>query len=304
MFNKTTWYWIAGTLAVLLLAIFPLWFGITFIDGENSSFMQDSYATMPMDASTKEVSLGLNRMMAPSPGGEMLYDEATAQTVDEKKIKSGTLDMVVDQVDETVGQIQQLTLEQQGTVQNVWIYEQPDGTKTGSVTIKVPFAKFEQIITDIKQLARVVEQETISTDDVTEQYIDLSARLKNAKTQEGRYLEILNSAKNVEEILQIEQALGNIRSQIESLIGRIQYLDSMTDYSTINVNLNEEPTIKIGGKDFRPGTTIQTAAQAVVEIAQWLVIAIIWIVIVGVGVGVPLLLIGWLGWKLVKKVKR
>ena len=304
MLNKKTWYWIAGTLVVVFLAIFPIWLGITLTEDDYSSFMQDSYATMPMDASSQEGSVGLNRMMAPSPGGEMLYDEAIAESVDEKKIKTGTLDMIVDQVDETVDQIQQLTLEQKGTVQTVSVYEQPDGTKTGSITVKVPFAEFETVVTKIKQLARVVEQETIASDDVTEQYIDLSARLKNAKSQEQRYVEILGSAYTVDEILQIEQALGNIRAQIESLTGRMQYLDSVTDYSTINVYLSEEPTVKIGGKEFRPGTAIQTAAQAVVEIAQWLVIAVIWIVVVGVGIGVPLLLIIWLGWKLVKKMKR
>ena len=135
----------------------------------------------------------------------------------------------------------------------------------------------------VKELAVVVERETSSAEDVTEQYIDFAARLKNAQAQETRYVEILDVAKTVEEILQIESALGNIRGYIESLQGQLNYLDSLTGFSTITISLSEEPIITIGGKEFRPGTSAKEAAQAVVAIAQWLVIAIIWILIVGVG---------------------
>jgi hypothetical protein len=68
------------------------------------------------------------------------------------------------------------------------------------------------------------------------------------------------------------------------------------------VNLDEEPVIKVGGKVFRPGTTVKQAAQAVVQLAQWFVGAIIWIVILGVGIGAPLVLIVWLGWKGVRRI--
>jgi hypothetical protein len=188
-------------------------------------------------------------------------------------------------------------------VETSTLQEHEDGTKSGYVTIRVPADQYDITMATVKELAVVVERETSSAEDVTEQYIDLAARLKNAQAQETRYVEILDVAKTVEEILQIESALGNIRGYIESLQGQLNYLDSLTGFSTITISLSEEPVITIGGKEFRPGTTIKEAAQAVVAIAQWLMTAIIWILIVGVGVGVPLALIVWLVWKGIGRIK-
>ncbi|HLD20869.1 MAG TPA: DUF4349 domain-containing protein [Patescibacteria group bacterium] len=242
-------------------------------------------------------------LSAPSPEG-FLYDEAIAAEVDQKIIKTGSLDLVVDHADESLTTVETLAEGKGGYVQTSTIQEHEDGTLSGYVTIRVPAEQFDTTIEELKGLAIVVERETTSAEDVTEQYIDLAARLKNAQAQETRYVEILDVAKTVEEILQIEAALGNIRGYIESLQGQLNYLDSLTGFSTITISLSEEPVITVGGKEFRPGTTVKEAAQAVVAIAQALVAAIIWIVIVGIGIGVPLALIVWLGWKGITRLRK
>lgn len=241
-------------------------------------------------------------LRSPEPGG-LLYDEAIAAEIDEKIIKTGSLDLVVDHADQSLADIETVATEKGGYIETSTLQEHEDGTKSGYVTIRVPADQFDITMASVKELALVVERETSSAEDVTEQYIDLAARLKNAQAQEARYVEILDVAKTVEEILQIESALGNIRGYIESLQGQLQYLDSLTGFSTITISLSEEPVITVGGKEFRPGTTVKQAAQAVVAIAQALVAAVIWIVIVGVGVGVPVVLIGWLIWKGVTRIK-
>lgn len=238
------------------------------------------------------------------PAGELLRDEVLAAEIEQKIIKTGDLSLIVLDVEKSADVVKALATDKGGYVQSSSVSEHEDGTLSGYVIIRVPADQFDTSIETLKAEALVVEEEFISTQDVTEQYIDLSARLKNAQVQETRYVEILDVATTVEEILQIENALANVRSTIESLTGQIQYLDSQTDFSTITVNLDEEPVITIGGKEFRPGTTIKLAAQAVVSLAQWLMEAIIWIVIVGVGVGVPLVLIGWLGWKGVARLRK
>ncbi|MCR4314569.1 MAG: DUF4349 domain-containing protein [Candidatus Uhrbacteria bacterium] len=242
------------------------------------------------------------RALVPETGG-LLYDETIAAEIDEKIIKTGSLDLVVDHADESLAAVETLTQAKGGYVQTSTLQEHEDGTLSGYVTIRVPADQFVTAIEELKGLAVVVERETTSAEDVTEQYIDLAARLKNAQAQEARYVEILEVAKTVEEILQIESALGNIRGYIESLQGQLQYLDSLTGFSTITISLSEEPVITVGGKEFRPGTSVKEAAQAVVAIAQWLVVAGIWILIVGVGVGVPLALVVWLIWKGVTRIK-
>lgn len=231
---------------------------------------------------------------------ERLYDEAIAAEVDQKIIKTENLDLIVDSTEEGANVAQNVAEKYEGYVSSVSIREMTDGTKSGTVIIRVPVASFESAAQEIKDVALVVERETIATEDVTEQYIDIAARLSNAQAQEKRYIEILDKADTVEDMLSIEQALWSVRATIESYQGQLNYLDSQTDFSTITVNLSEEPVITIGGKEFRPGTSVKEAAQALVALTQWLIISVIWIVIVGGGIGIPVTLLVWLGWKLVK----
>lgn len=252
-------------------------------------------------ASMRSESVSFDKSFA-SGAPELLADES--MSVDQKVIKTGNLTLTVDDAVASAQRIRGLADEKQGTVQTSSIIEQEDGTHYGYVTLRVPADAFEETMAALKEMAVVVESENVSSSDVTEQYIDLSARLNNAKAQEARYVEILDVAKTVEDMLQIEQALASVRATIESYTGQIQYLDSQVGMSTITVTLSEEPTVVIGGKVFRPGTTVKQAAQAVVAIAQAIVVAVIWIVIVGVGVGVPVVLIGLLGWKGITRLRK
>jgi hypothetical protein len=232
---------------------------------------------------------------------ELLRDENT--NTEQKVIKTGSLSLTVDDAISSAQNIRTMIEEEKGFVQTSSINELEDGTHYGYVTVRVPSSAFEESMAALKKMAVVVEAESVSASDITEQYIDLSARLKNAKAQEARYIEILETAKTVDEILQIETALSNTRGYIESLTGQIQYLDSQTEMSSITITLSEEPVVKIGGKTFRPWTSVKQAAQTVVSIAQWLVVAIIWIVIIGACIGAPVVLILWVGWKIAKRRK-
>ncbi len=225
---------------------------------------------------------------------QMLADEALAAEIDQKIIKTGTLSVVVDSADDSAATVQEIAESAGGYVSSVSLRELTDGSKSGSVQIRVPAEEFDTVLSQIKDASLVVERETVSTQDVTEEYIDISARLSNSQAQETRYVEILDIATTVEEIMQIEEALSWVRSDIESYQGRIDYLDSQTGFSTITVSLSEEPIITIGGKEFRPGTTIKEAAQAFVALVQWSINAIIWIAIIGGGILIPLAIIVWI----------
>lgn len=303
---KTILPWVTRALAVVGLVSIVFFVAQSFFNvfrvASTSSY--SGYAEYELEESydsavTQEKTL----FRRPEPGG-LLYDEAIAAEIDEKIIKTGSLDLVVDHADQSLTDIETVATERGGYTETSTLQEHEDGTKSGYVTIRVPADQFDITMALVKELALIVERETSSAEDVTEQYIDLAARLKNAQAQEARYVEILDVAKTVEEILQIETALGEIRGYIESLQGQLQYLDSLTGFSTITISLSEEPVITVGGKEFRPGTSVKEAAQAVVAIAQALVVAIIWIVIVGAGVGVPLVLIGWLIWKGVTRIRQ
>jgi len=251
-----------------------------------------SVAPMPpmMDASGR----GITYPYEPTAG-------ETAAEVDQKIIKNGYLQMVVEKVADAASEIGRIASARGGFVQSSSVSERADGTHAGETTVRVPVAKFEEAMTEIKKLATVVKSENSTGQDVTEQYSDLQAQLRNAKAQEEVYLEILKQAKTVEDILLVQDRLGNIRAVIEGLEGRIKYLENATSYSTITVSLEEEPIVRAPTKEFRLGAIVRDAVQVLVNALQDLVAGLIYAVIVWGGILLPVGLLAWIVWKLWKR---
>lgn len=228
----------------------------------------------------------------------------TAAEVDQKIIKTGYLELVVNSANEAATKISALAAGLGGYTQNTSISENTSGTKYGTVTVRLPTDVFENTMSEIKKIAVSVNTETSNAQDVTEEYTDLEARLKNAEAQEAEYLKILEKAVSVSDILNVQSYLGQIRSEIESLKGRIQYLENMTSYSTITVYLSEDPVIKLPSKEFQPWTDVKEAAQAVISVIQSLITTAIWLIVLGGGVLIPIAIVIWLIVKIVKKIRR
>lgn len=103
------------------------------------------------------------------------------------------------------------------------------------LTIRIPTQNFQKTIDSISSYVFFFDEKTISSKDVTEEFIDLEARLKAKKSLEKRYLELLSKAKNVKEILEIERELTQIREEIESKQGRLKYLENRVSLSTLKI---------------------------------------------------------------------
>jgi len=106
------------------------------------------------------------------------------------------------------------------------------------IAIRVPKDKFHAAIQQIESYGKVIDEGTTS-EDITQQYIDLKARLSNLQKQEERLREILDMAKTVDEILRVESELGRVRGEIDSLQGQINYLKGNAEMSLISVTLTE-----------------------------------------------------------------
>lgn len=231
------------------------------------------------------------RMMPPYYGGDSAGP--TAADVDQKIIKTGNMDLLVDDVADAAAKVGGIAVDRGGFVQSSSVSEGGNGAYYGNVIIRVPVEAFEEVMAELRGLATLVRNESSNGQDVTEQYTDLEAQLRNAKAQEETYLEVLKQARSVEDILKVQERLGMIRSQIESLQGRIQYLTNSTSYSTISVSLSEEPAVRAPTKEFRPFAIIKEAFQTLVVVAQDVIAGIIWVVIVWGGILLPIGLIGW-----------
>jgi uncharacterized protein DUF4349 len=103
------------------------------------------------------------------------------------------------------------------------------------LTVRLPFAVFQKTIDSISNYVSFFDTKRISSKDVTEEFIDIEARLNTKLILEKRYLELLSKAKNVKEILDIERELSKIREEIEAKQGRLKYLNNKVSLSTINI---------------------------------------------------------------------
>ncbi len=106
-----------------------------------------------------------------------------------------------------------------------------------SFFIRVPSESFDLMIADLGKETAYFDRKSIERKDVTEEFIDVESRLKTKKELESRYLEILRQAKNMSDILEIEQKLSSIREEVEATEGRLKYLQNQVAMSSITLHI-------------------------------------------------------------------
>ncbi len=110
--------------------------------------------------------------------------------------------------------------------------------------IRVAPKKFERFIQSLESGKGEVEYKKINANNVTEEFLDIETRLENKRKYLKRYHELLSKAKNVNEILNIEENIRQLMEEIESKEGRLKYLNDQVDLSTIQITLYKEFTVK------------------------------------------------------------
>ena len=158
---------------------------------------------------------------------------------EQKIIKTGVLEFQTQNLSKTFSQIKALLNTYEG-------YIQTDNSGKNynrqyqNLQVRIPSKNFQVIIDSISQSVNYFDTKSISRQDVTEEFIDLTARLKSKRELESRYIQLLSKANTVKEILEIERELSTIREDIEAKQGRLEYLQSQVSYSTLNINFYKE----------------------------------------------------------------
>jgi len=143
------------------------------------------------------------------------------------------------------------------------------GRKIGAMTVRVPQEDFYNAIEAIENLGKA-ERKDVKGEDVTEEYVDLSARLSNLQKQEQRLTEILAMATTVEDVLKVESELNKVRLQIEQTTGKIQYVENRVELATITVLLGESPPL-IAVPDINWGRPIEAGLWGLFMVPQGLI---------------------------------
>ncbi len=181
---------------------------------------------------------------------------------DKKIIKNGSLSLVVKNTEKSLGEIESIARNFEGFIENSNIYEISDGEKTGSVSLRVPSKNFSETLNALKKIAIKVSNETVSSNDVTAQYVDLEAEINNYKAEEKQYREIMARAVKIEDVLNVASRLADVRGKIDRAEAQLNYLARQVDMSTINVSLTGEAEVKVFGIVWRPLTVIKQSIKA------------------------------------------
>ena len=179
---------------------------------------------------------------------------------DRKLVRTATLGLIVKTPAETGEKIVQLAQGAGGFLVTSNVNGGADAT-SASLTIRVPAAKFDEVRAQIRKLGPRVENESIEAQDVTKQYVDHEARLRNLRTEEQQYLGILRTAANVKDTLEVSGKLNEIRGAIEERQAEFEALSKQVETVAINITLRAEADAQVFGLNWRPLYQLKIAAR-------------------------------------------
>lgn len=261
-------------------------------------------------ASDAAMEAGFAPSIAPEPdfyrtGGGAIMKDLEGNVPEQRIIKNGNMTLRVSNVDTSMEQARSIAKVRGGVVESSSVSDPGAGPRTSYMTLRVPVTEFDNTISDLKKLAVVVQHESTNAQDVTMEFIDLEADLRNAKAEEESYLNILERSGSVEEILAVTQQLAATRQRIERLEGRMRYMESQTDLATISLTMTEETRIEAPTSKWEPGEVLRDAIQAVIIGFQAIVDFVIRAFVATVGLLLPIGLLLWLvAWLVMKAVRK
>lgn len=165
-------------------------------------------------------------------------EDITATPVERKIIKNADLSLKVDDYKQAVAEIKKQVAFLGGYIANENVNNRSTGTINGHLQVRIPYSRFEGFLDGMEELGEM-NARNIYSQDVTEEYVDIESRLKALRIKETRLLELLAKSGKLSEVLQVENELANTRAQLESLQGRLRYLDNRTDFSNVNINVQQ-----------------------------------------------------------------
>ena len=173
----------------------------------------------------------------------VLKNTAESDVIKKKIIKDGRLGMDVKNLSASKTNIDTIVRNLGGYYDNESLSNN-DYATAYDLKIRIPSDKFEILIAKIESGEGEVSYKEIDARDVTEEFIDLETRLGNKQKYLTRYQELLRNAKNIKEILDIEEKIRVLEEEIESTTGRLKYLNDQVNYSTLELNISQKKAFK------------------------------------------------------------
>jgi len=237
--------------------------------GLTGSGAADNTATTPAELPPKSPSLGRD---IPPPAAPSMV------------IRTGTASIRIDSLEPALATLRVLAARVGGYVANTSVQAGPAQYRQATLEIKVPAARFDDLVAGLEPIGKV-EAVNVTAEDVGEEFVDVSARVANAKRLESRLIELLATRTGrLQDVLSVERELARVREEIERYEGRLRYLRSRSAMSTLSITVHE-PVPVVGD----PGSNVLVRA---VERAWRNFVELVAGFIASLGVLVPLVLAG------------
>ncbi|MFL5561452.1 MAG: DUF4349 domain-containing protein [Gemmatimonadaceae bacterium] len=245
----------------------------------------------PIAVTMADTMSALESDAAPPGAGEPKTAPDTAAAM---IIRTGTATLQVDSLERAVVRLRALAQSLGGYVGNTSMQTGKDQLRSGTVEIKVPAPRWAQLLTGLKPIG-TLESQNESAEDVGEEFVDVQARVANARRLEQRLIALLeNRTGKLSDALAVERELARVREEIDRYEGRIRYLRTRAAVSTMVVTIHE-PGPVLGS---RPG---ENPIREAFRDAWRGFIGLIAFLIASLGVVIPLVAIAWAGWLVLRR---
>jgi hypothetical protein len=253
--------------------------------------------TLGRATATDEAQPSVDSQNQSLPGADQLQNVNTAVAAPTMVIRTGQAFIEVDKVDPAILKIRQLAAQVGGYITNSSISGGRDQIRQATLEVKIPAQRYDEAVGSLATIGKV-ETVNSTAQDVGEEYVDVTARVTNARRLEERLIALLaNRTGKLDEVLRVERELARVREEIERYEGRLRYLGSRVATSTLTITVHEPAPI-IGNS---PGENPITAA---VRRAWRNFVALIAGLIASLGVLIPLGLIAFAGWAAYRRWKK
>ena len=238
----------------------------------------------------------------PEAGGATPGRAGTAQDVsetvvppddfDRKIVKTAELGVASEDVRGEAAAAQRVASRFGGTIVSAQTYRSGE-TLYADLILSVPSEHFEDALDELRGLGEEVTTDTVSGQDVTEEYVDLRSRERNLLAAEQSLLDLYNRAGDVQDALSIQSELTAVRGQIEQVQGRMQYLEQSSDMSQISLNIQPVSSPPEPPPAWDPALEVVRAWNASLAVLQGLAAAVISTLVFGWWIIPPLALAAW-----------
>lgn len=272
-----------------------------------SLWKQDSFASKVRRVARGGVVGGVpggTRVATIRPASMSMYLEASPQQADQpsrpkKVIRSVGLELLVRDSRQSALKIEQITYAIRGEVEKAELRNYAETSQSGELMIRVPSDQLENVVETLRKLAVRVQNEHWESRDISREYTDSEARLRNMKAEEQQYLVLLRRSGSMKDTLEVTEKISEVRGEIEQLQGELNWWSHQVAMSAIQISLTEEPQATVAAR-WRPLYNAKNAAhEMLVGVGEWLDWAVAFII------SLPLILLWtcsiggllWVAWR-------